>query len=104
MSAARSYYSSPIKDFLKLRDDEILGILLTSEEFDTNDLQKAAWRQEISILKNLLVPFSSGDVIFEFTIPRIGHRVDVILLIEGIIFFWNLKLGRTDTIRMLMIK
>lgn len=66
---------------------------MINDEFETTDLQKMAWRSEIQILKEQLFEFSHGDIIFEYTIPRMGHRVDVICIIEGIIFLLEFKVG-----------
>lgn len=88
----REYYSSSIRSFLETADDLILGKLLINDEFETTDLQKNAWRKEIVILKEQLVDFEHGDICFEYTIPRIGHRIDVVCVIDGVIFYLNLKL------------
>lgn len=77
---------------METADDLILGKLLINDEFETTDLQKNAWRKEIVILKEQLVDFEHGDICFEYTIPRIGHRIDVVCVIDGVIFYLNLKL------------
>jgi hypothetical protein len=92
MAMQREYYSSSIRSFLETADDLILGKLLINDEFETTDLQKNAWRKEIVILKEQLVDFEHGDICFEYTIPRIGHRIDVVCVIDGVIFYLNLKL------------
>ncbi len=87
------YYSSTIEDFLKTANDNILGKLLINDTFETSDLQKNAWNQEIIILKDQLQSFSRGSLCFEFTIPRIGHRIDTVCIIDGIIFLLEFKVG-----------
>ena len=72
----RAYYFNSITNFILEDDEFVLGQLLINDEFETTDLQKMAWRSEIQILKEQLVEFSQGDIIFEYTIPRTGHRVD----------------------------
>ena len=89
----RAYYFNSINNFISYDDELVLGQLLINDEFETTDLQKMAWRSEIQILKEQLVEFSQGDIIFEYTIPRMGHRVDVICIIEGIIFLLEFKVG-----------
>ena len=93
MALRREYYSSSIKEFLNADNDAILGQLLINDEFETTDLQKNSWRQEISILKEQLVGCKSGEIIFEFTIPRVGHRIDTVCIINGIIFLLEFKVG-----------
>lgn len=92
----RAYYASSIPDFLAAEDEWILGQLLIHDEFETTDLQKNAWREEISILKSQLAVFPNGSIIFEYTIPRIGHRIDVVCIIEGIIFLLEFKVGGNE--------
>lgn len=89
----RAYYFNSITNFILEDDESVLGQLLINDEFETTDLQKMAWRSEIQILKEQLFEFSHGDIIFEYTIPRMGHRVDVICIIEGIIFLLEFKVG-----------
>lgn len=76
-----------------MADDLILGRLLINDEFETTDLQKNAWRKEIVILKEQLADFAQGDICFEYTIPRIGHRIDVVCVIDGVIFLLEFKIG-----------
>lgn len=92
----RAYYHSSIEDFLKEEAEQIHGKLLIQDEFKTSDLQKNAWREEIDILKGQLSKFSQGEIAFEYTIPRIGHRVDVVCIINGLIFLLEFKVGKQE--------
>lgn len=89
----RAYYSSTITEFLVADEDFLLGQLLINDEFETSDLQKNSWRQEIQILKKQLISCTNGEIAFEYTIPRIGHRIDVVCIIKGIIFLLEFKVG-----------
>ena len=82
----RSYYSDYSNNFLKLNNKEILGILSNAHGFELDINQRNAWIEEIKILKELVTFFSDSYICFEFTIPRMGLRADVILIIQGIIF------------------
>ena len=55
---------------------------------------------EIEILQNSLLPWkeSDGRIIFEYDIPRLGKRVDVVLLLHGIIFCLEFKVGETNVL------
>lgn len=92
----RAYYSSKISSFLTQDINYILGQLLIYDEFQTTDLQKNAWKYEIQILQQNLHPFSDGDIAFEYTIPRLGHRIDVICIIKGVIFVLEFKIGSSE--------
>lgn len=89
----RAYYSSSIADFLAADADYILGQLMIQAEFETADPQKNAWESEIELLKKELYSFSGGEIAFEYTIPRMGHRIDVVCIIQGIIFLLEFKVG-----------
>lgn len=89
----REYYTASIADFLSDDPEYVLGQLLINDEFETTDLQKNAWRREIEILQSQLYDFPDGEIAFEYTIPRIGHRIDVVCIICGIIFLLEFKVG-----------
>lgn len=91
----REYYIDSINNFIVADEENVLGQLLIHDEFETSDLQKLAWKAEIQILKRQLEEFH-GDVIFEYTIPRMGHRVDTVCIIEGIIFLFEFKVGDNE--------
>lgn len=79
----RFFYQNSIIDFLTDSEDTILGVLAKNNSFDLVDLQRNAWLYEISFLKNLLRDEKTGQIIFEYSIPRLGKRIDVILLLHG---------------------
>lgn len=56
-------------------------------------IYKKNWQSEIEILKKELSYFKSGYVLFEYTIPRIGKRIDSIFIYRGIIFLLEFKVG-----------
>lgn len=66
--------------------------------FDLTDLQRNAWIYEISYLKQILQN-QSGQILFEYSIPRLGKRVDVVLLIKGVIFVLEFKVGAEKYLR-----
>ena len=89
----RSYYSARIREFLDEKPETLLGKLMVSDEFSTTDLQKNALRKEIDILQDQLRSVGNGDIAFEYTIPRMGHRIDVVCIIHGLIFLLEFKVG-----------
>lgn len=92
----REYYYSSIEDFINNDLNSVLGQLLINDEFETTDLQKNSWRKEIEILQNQLLSVPNGEIALEYTIPRIGHRVDAVIIINGIIFLLEFKVGDKD--------
>ena len=89
----RSYYSNTISDFLKDDETRILGQLSLHHNHALEDLQKNAWVKQITILKDTLQSFDNGQIYFEFSIPRMGKRVDNVLIINDLIFVLEFKVG-----------
>lgn len=89
----RSYYSNEIQSFLNQDNYSIFGEITTNDQFSAEDLQKNTWNREIEILKRELSQFLDGYIIFEYTIPRIGNRIDNIVIYKGIIFLLEFKVG-----------
>lgn len=92
MVATRYYYSDSISTFLTKSVNEIVGELTLMSQHDINDETSYSWVEEIIILHEVLAPYSKrGSVYFEYNIPRMGRRVDVIVIIDGVIFVLEFK-------------
>lgn len=95
--AQRSFYDDPIAEFLDRSGDEILGKLMRGGEFAVEQTQLAAWTEQIAILKNMLGSYRGmGKVYFEYSVPRVGRRIDVVLLIRHVLFVMEFKAGAGD--------
>ena len=88
----RAYYSNSISQFLNESTQSIYGKLAIASEFTVEQGQKNAWIVQIEQLKHLLQDLN-GSIYFEFSIPRMGKRVDVVLLIGQAIFVVEYKVG-----------
>ena len=89
----RSYFSSTIENFISTHENEILGTLTSSENiFSITPKTTYAWQEEIAFMQNSLVGID-GHIHFEYVIPRMGKRVDVLLVIQNIIFIIEFKVG-----------
>jgi|ERR1044071_7513384 hypothetical protein len=88
----RDYYSSPIKEFLNTSTEEIVGNIVTNTGFGVEPTQRDAWVEEITILKAALRDFE-GKIYFEYSIPRMGKRIDVVLLIGPVLLVLEFKIG-----------
>jgi hypothetical protein len=91
----RAYYSDTINEFLVKNKNEILGVLVSASSFAVEQSQRDAWLEEIDILKNILQPYT-GAIYFEYAIPRMGKRIDVVLIIGSIIFVLEFKVGEKE--------
>lgn len=88
------YYQSSIESFLQKNTEEIIGAITIANQFDSTMLQNRSWEQQVPILKNALEGHS-GSIIFEFSIPRMGKRVDTIVIIGDVVFVIEFKVGET---------
>ena len=95
MIIKRDYYSDSIGNFFKTTTEEILGKLALRNDFSLEQTQRSAWLVEISILRKILSP-RQGTIYFEYSIPRMGRRIDVVLLIGPVIFVLEFKVGEKD--------
>jgi hypothetical protein len=91
----REFYSDNISDFLIKSSEEILGELAKANNFTLEQNQRNAWLEEIRILKSVLQPYN-GSIYFEYSIPRMGKRIDVILIINAVIFVLEFKVGEKE--------
>lgn len=91
----RAFYSDSIQGFLGRKPEEILGVLARGSDFDVEQTQRDAWLEEVQILHSALSPFH-GRIYFEYSIPRMGRRIDVVLLIGPAVFVLEFKVGASD--------
>jgi hypothetical protein len=88
----RSYYSNTIPKFLKDEVGIISDQLSKNHQHDLEGQQKNAWYKQIEFLKNNLHGID-GSIYFEYTIPRMGKRVDNIIISGNLIFVLEFKVG-----------
>ena len=90
----RCLFISEFDEFRSLESSFILGKLISSYHGSALTTTLEAWENEINILKNVLVKLEgNGQIIFEYDIPRLGKRIDCVLLYHGIIFVLEFKIG-----------
>lgn len=93
----RAYYSEKISSFLDRDPDAILGELVRRAGADGTQIettQTDAWSEQVRILKRAIPLYRDrGSVYFEYSIPRLGKRIDVLALIDGVIFIIEFKVG-----------
>lgn len=86
------YYKDSIYSFLTKSVDQVIGEITISNQFDSNLNQNHSWEAEIVCLQKALQGLE-GTIFFEFSIPRMGKRVDALIIIEGVIFVVEFKVG-----------
>ena len=99
--ATRCLYKATFGDFISNNANTILGILHSNYHGETLTTTTEAWEGEITLLQEVLLPWKNetAEIIFEYDIPRLGKRIDVVLLLRGIIFCLEFKVGQKDALQ-----
>lgn len=93
----QAFYGAPIETFLEASVPEILGNIALANHHSIDATQQRAWEQEIHLLKVALAPHAgSGKVFFEFSVPRLGKRIDAVVLLHDVLFVLEFKVGETS--------
>jgi len=94
--ANRCLYIATLKEFLTQERLAILGALHSNYHGDALTTTDEAWLGEIDVMQLVLKPwqYENAQIIFEYEIPRLGKRIDVVLLLRGIIFCLEFKVGK----------
>lgn len=87
-----AYYAAPISIFLSSHPDQILGTIAGAQTFDLELEQRRAWQQEIEILKESLQGIE-GTIFLEFDVPRLGSRIDAVIISGPAVFPIEFKCG-----------
>ena len=92
LAATRAWYEDLIENFILANETFVFGTIAGRNEFELELGQKAAWKVEIQLLRSSLSG-KCGRIYIEYPIPRMGRRVDAVLLINGILFVIEFKIG-----------
>ena len=99
--ANRCLYDAPFGKFLDADPLAVLGTLHSNFHGETLTTTDEAWNAEIEILQQVLSPWKEeqAQIIFEYEIPRLGKRIDVVLLLRGMIFCLEFKVNQKDALQ-----
>jgi len=94
---SRAYYQASLQSFLLSDVDSIIGQIVQNHPQQLEHLQTGAWKSQVEILqeqlKSLSIDGAHSYLFFEFVIPRMGRRADVILVHHGLVFVIEFKVG-----------
>ncbi|MFN7212503.1 MAG: hypothetical protein ACK5US_06145, partial [Lysobacteraceae bacterium] len=87
-SGYRRYgYGRPLADFLAADPRAVLGELTQRSAFNVDQTQVAAWGGSIECLREALAPIGlEGHLFLEFDVPRLGRRIDAVLVLRHAVF------------------
>ena len=91
-------YNNSLIGFLREDSDSIFGKLCDRYNGPSLSTTRDSWIEEISVMKQVLANYAEedGQIIFEYDIPRLGKRIDVVVLLRGIVFCFEFKTGESD--------
>ena len=94
---SRCLYNSDFATFLYTDSASIYRILDDNYHGEALTTTRDAWKAEIDIMKNVGSSLNNvdGQIIFEYDIPRLGKRIDVVLLYRGVVFCLEFKVGES---------
>ncbi len=92
---SRAWYQDSIARFLSTSVDSIVGKLAANGQFDSVAEQVHAWQQETYLLKEWLAGVD-GELFLEFTIPRVGSRIDAVVLSGRVVFVLEFKVEASE--------
>ena len=87
-----AYYYDSVGNFLGADPDAIYGQLGKHHAHSQELAQRSAWLEQIRILQQGLQSVPEAWIAFEFAIPRMGKRADVIIILAEIIFVIEFKI------------
>ncbi len=91
---ARAYYETTTDAFLADPADTILGRLAAAASFAIETAQRDAWMAQIAIMRSVLAQVrGAGWIAFEFAVPRMGKRIDVLLVHGAAVYVLEFKVG-----------
>ncbi len=92
--ASRAWYGASIADFLQANPEAVLGRLAANGEFALLPTQRDAWVVQLRVLAASLNGLS-GSLFLEFNIPRMGRRIDAVVLVGPVVFVVEFKVGES---------
>jgi hypothetical protein len=93
-TVSRAWYCAPIHEFLSAVPDSVVGRLTRNCDFAVLPTQRDAWLEQIRLLQEHLTGLA-GLVLMEFSVPRMGRRIDTVLLVGPLVFVLEFKVGDT---------
>jgi hypothetical protein len=96
----QAFYGASIDSFLDARPALVLGEIVTGSHHNVEATQQGAWQEEVRLLQAALASYRGrGKVFFEFSVPRLGKRIDAVVLLDDVVFVLEFKVGEASFTR-----
>ncbi len=91
-----AYYAASMDEFRMADPQAVLGVLARQHRHALESEQRGAWIKQIEFLQEQLPAELVGTIYFEFIIPRMGKRADVVLLLADTVAVLEFKVGAVE--------
>jgi len=94
-------YADTISDFFSKSEDEIVYVLTENNDFSsTKRTTIESWHTQVRTIRIALENYKNEDgfIAFEYTIPRVGGRIDCVIGLKGILFVLEFKTGEVQNV------
>ena len=100
-----AFYADSVDAFLRASDDEVYAPLASPHGYTLAPEQLSAWRLQLPVLRAALAALEGATATFtpwihlEFDIPRLGRRVDAVLVTSTAVIPIEFKVGAWKFLR-----
>lgn len=97
----RCLYSASFAAFIAADPLAVAGEISHNYHGNALTTTRVAWEEEIDLLRQVLRPWvdEPSQIIFEYDIPRLGKRIDVVLQLRGLLFCLEFKVGQRQALQ-----
>ena len=92
---SRAWYGATVDGFLQTPTEEVVKSLIVNSDFPVLATQRAAWIGSLDVLNQSLVGLE-GSLFLEFNIPRMGRRIDAVVIVGPVCLVVEFKVGEAD--------
>src|SRR5690606_29877615 len=90
-------YGDSTMAFLTTSPQQIIGSLTERSAFGVDQAQVHAWLGTVDALQRALMALPGrGHVFLEFDIPRLGRRVDAVVILDHVVFVVEFRVGAKE--------
>ena len=95
ISTGRSYFSSSGEALAKMSADQVIGAL-AARAGGVEGTQRFAWEAQFDMLLPIARQYPDAHFFWEFQIPRMGKRADIVIFQAGVVLVLEFKVGSTS--------
>lgn len=92
-----AWYGASLAQFMTATDEEVIGALTSASTFNIEIPQREAWRSQLTILRDAVQEVgANGWIYLEFDVPRLGTRIDAVVVVGAVVIPIEFKVGEAQ--------